>query len=220
MCITWHFWWISMLWYLVHWHLQSRWYYIMLGALVTYLSLVRRRIFLYSCCQSLIFFVDINVVISAPLTPLVPLILYSAWSIGWWFICSQKEDIFVLMLLCWTDLPTNQCSPISVSVDEECYWWRDDAQGSFRCVQSAVCKLCYWKGCPGNESRCWRRGAFFWGPVVSGVSGQIWEEICVSRSLWHPEHIPVTRFSMDTASNFPPWASPPYTSKDPWPVLQ
>lgn len=42
---------------------------------------------------NLTFLVDINVVISGPLTPPVPLILYNAWSIGYLFISSQKKDI-------------------------------------------------------------------------------------------------------------------------------
>lgn len=56
--------------------------------------------------------------------------------------------------------------------------------------------------------------------AVSGVSGQVWEEVCSTRSLWHPKHLPVTWFSMDTFEDLPTWTSSSYTSQDPWCFLQ
>lgn len=56
--------------------------------------------------------------------------------------------------------------------------------------------------------------------VIFGVPRQIREEICRTRCLWHAKYFPVTWFSMDPASNIPPRASPPYTSKDSRCILQ
>ena len=50
------------------------------------------------------------------------------------------------------DLSSNQCTPVTVSFDEICYWWRDDKGRSFRCFESALCLLCHWSRTTGNKN--------------------------------------------------------------------
>ncbi|KAG2657136.1 hypothetical protein PVAP13_1KG191900 [Panicum virgatum] len=68
------------------------------------------------------------------------------------------------------DIPTHQCSAISLTVDEECYWRGYDTPRSFRCVQSALCQLCNRQGCASYESSCWRGGSFIRGSALSRIS--------------------------------------------------
>ena len=105
--------------------------------------------------------------------------------------------------LSYLDLSTNKCIAFTIQIDEICYWRRNDKGRSFWCLESIVCLLRYWKGTTGwvqymfwifqsgdlgNESCCWRGGAFSRRPVISRIFGEIWEKFYQSRSQWKPIH--------------------------------
>lgn len=56
--------------------------------------------------------------------------------------------------------------------------------------------------------------------ALSRIPWQVWEEVCNTRCIWHPEHFPVTWPGMDIASHIPSWTSPPYSCKDLGSILQ
>lgn len=110
----------------------------------------------------------------------------------------------------------------------ECHWGGDDSQGPLWCFQSAVCKLCNWKGRTGNESRGWRRSTLVRGSGLSSVSlsnpiynerffvtHYKWNCVCNSciwsswtnlkGSLWHKE--PMIRVTSSS-----PWTWPGHSS--------
>ena len=69
-----------------------------------------------------------------------------------------------------TDIPSHQCAPLIVTVDEVRHWRGNDQvlcvsvhkftivfvfliqEGPLWCVQPVVCLLCHWQGCPGKIS--------------------------------------------------------------------
>lgn len=60
----------------------------------------------------------------------------------------------------------------------------------------------------------------FCNAALPRVPWQIWEEVRQSRSIWYPQHLPVTGSGLDTVAHLPPWAPPSHPSKDLGSVLQ